>query len=290
MSQVHTNPMKILTLSTARLLCAVICLGIIAGCSTLKCDHCAVAQLDVDGFPPLFAYGQNTNQNPGWRHIYIEGDGRPWKRGRLQNTNPTSRQKLALSLMLIDAQDSVYLERPCYGFNKAPPSPCRPHWWTSARYSQEVVTALDSALDKIQQQYGKKPLVLIGHSGGGTLAMLVAQMREDIAGIVTVAGNIDPDAWTEHHGYLPLQDSLNPSQQSPLPPSIFRWHHAGSKDLNIPLAITQLATKEDAYAEIFETNSDHNCCWLKQWPAVLEQLQSLENSVQKEAPTHQSTQ
>lgn len=273
--------MKILTLSTARMLCAALCLCLTAGCSTVKCNHCAVDQLNVDGFPPLLAYSQNTSQGGGWRHIYIEGDGRPWKRGRTQNTNPTSRQKLALSLMLLDSQDSVYLERPCYGFNKIPPPPCRPHWWTSARYSQEVIAALNSALNKIQQQYGSKPLVLIGHSGGGTLAMLAAQEREDIVGIVTIAGNVDPDAWTEHHGYLPLKDSQNPSKQSPLSTSIFRWHYAGNKDHNIPLAITQRATQNDAHAKIIETNHDHNCCWLKQWPATLDELKTQEDSALK---------
>lgn len=282
--------MKILTLSTARIPCAALCLFIITGCSTLKCNHCTVDQLSVDGFPPLFAYSQNTNQNTGWRHIYIEGDGRPWKRGRTQSTNPTSRQKLALGLMLIDSQDSVYLERPCYGFNKTPPIPCRPLWWASARYSQEVVAALDSALNKIQRRHGKKPLVLIGHSGGGTLAMLIAQIRDDVVGVVTVAGNLDPDAWTEHHGYLPLKDSLNPSKHSPLPGSMFRWHYVGTKDRNIPMKITQLATKNDTSANIIETNNDHNCCWLKQWPVVLDELKTLESSANKESSTPQSTQ
>ena len=276
--------MKLLT-SMRYWLCMTLYLCVTLGCSTLKCDHCAIEQLPVDNFPPLFTYSQYTNQAPGWRYIYLEGDGRPWKRGYIQSSNPTSRQKLTLKLMMATPQDSVYLERPCYGFAPVPPAPCEPYWWTSARYNQQVAEALNNALDQIQQQHGHKPLVLIGHSGGGTLAMLIAQKRNDIAGIVTLAGNIDPDAWTEYHNFLPLEESSNPSRQLPLPSTVFRWHYAGESDRNIPPALIKQALSNDPLAELNLIDSDHNCCWLKHWPQITERLRTLE---QQSAAAQQS--
>ncbi|HEY7884106.1 MAG TPA: alpha/beta fold hydrolase [Cellvibrionaceae bacterium] len=190
----------------------------------------------------------------------------------MPNSNPNSRQKLALQLMMQDPQDSVYINRPCYGYHGEPPTPCEPRWWTSARYHPIIVTALNDAIDKVQKNHGAKPLVLIGHSGGGSLAMLVAQLRDDVVGVVTIAGNLDPDAWTHYHRYEALSDSENPSLASPLDSGIFRWHFVGKDDNNIPPALSAQALTNDSDAELFTTDNGHNCCWVKQWPDILERL------------------
>ena len=103
-------------------------------------------------------------------HIYIEGDGRPWLRGHLIADDPTPKTPLALELMARSPYTSLYLGRPCYfGYAKQPP--CEPRYWTSARDSEAVVNSLAIAIQQIREPNQK--LLLIGYSGGGTLAMTI---------------------------------------------------------------------------------------------------------------------
>src|SRR6266545_4164343 len=46
-------------------------------------------------------------------HIYLDGDGTPWERGR-PAPDPTPRAPLVLRLMALDPAPRVYLGRPCY--------------------------------------------------------------------------------------------------------------------------------------------------------------------------------
>ena len=49
-----------------------------------------------------------------------------------------------------------------------------------------------------------REVTFVGYSGGGVLAVLIAERLDNVAGVITVGANLDTDAWTEHHGYLPL--------------------------------------------------------------------------------------
>ena len=68
-----------------------------------------------------------------------------------------------------------------------------------------------AALSDILQRRPYQGLVLIGYSGGGVLAMLLAEQFPATQAVVTVAGNLDTDAWAIEHGYSPLRGSLNPA-------------------------------------------------------------------------------
>jgi predicted alpha/beta hydrolase family esterase len=235
--------------------------------------------LDKRPFPALQILLQPANSR--WRHIYLEGDGNPWAR-RTPAKNPNSREKLALTLMQLDNSDSIYIQRPCYGFTHRPAEPCSNYWWTAARYSAPVVEALNDALDQLQTQQGAKPLVLIGHSGGGTLAVLMAHSRADVVGVVTIAGNLDPAAWTEHHHYLPLIKSQETLLTTPLQNSIFRWHLIGEKDNNIPVKLSQAAAAADPLAQLFYYPYNHTCCWHKSWPEIVARLALVEGQFENQ--------
>lgn len=246
----------------------------ITACSQVTCRGCTYDEYPLINlkskphFPALKYAHQPANSE--FRHVYLEGDGNAWHKGRVPSNNPTSRQKLTLKLMLQDSNDSLYLDRPCYGY-KAMPKPCDSAWWTNARYSEEVVAAMNEALDGLQSRLGPKPLVLIGHSGGGTLSLLLAQRRADVRAVVTLAGNLAPHRWAEHHGYLPLEGSLTPEPEQ-LPKRVLQWHFAGEDDRNIPSQLTQEALKDSPQASLFVLTGNHNCCWRKHWPNILERL------------------
>ncbi|MEE9396103.1 MAG: alpha/beta hydrolase [Methylococcales bacterium] len=205
----------------------------------------------------------------GQLHVYIEGDGTPWINRRWIARDPTSRNPLMLHLMAMDSHYAVYLGRPCYlGLEKTPP--CRPSYWTSARYSEQVVNSMSTALKKYIEGFPNLQITLMGHSGGGSLAMLLAQRIPQTVAVVTLAANMDIDAWANHNGYSPLTESLNPANQSSLSPHIQQWHFAGKDDTNIPLNSirSEVARQPNALLRIQE-GQDHSCCWEKVWPSIL---------------------
>ncbi len=203
-------------------------------------------------------------------HIYLDGDGSAWINNRWISDNPTPRNTLMLKLMRLDQKTSLYLGRPCYhGFSQG--SPCTNKLWTSHRYSQNVVNTMFTAISNIINEYKARRIVLIGYSGGGTLAMLLAEHIPELQGVITIAANLDIDAWTDYHGYSNLTGSLNPIQRKPLGKEVFQLHLAGAKDANIPVKQSRsyVGRQFSAHLRVFD-DYDHHCCWEEIWPSILE--------------------
>jgi dienelactone hydrolase len=174
--------------------------------------------------------------------------------------------------MLLDPNPGVYLNRPCYGY-KTVPEFCVEALWTNARYGPEVVDSMALALTDLASRYPDKQWVLIGHSGGGALAMLLAGRTENVAAVVTLAANLDHRAWTKIRGFAPLDRSLNPVDEETLPPHIIRWHFAGGGDHQVPASITETAAARDPNSRfVLEPEFDHSCCWEQIWPRILKEL------------------
>ena len=91
--------------------------------------------------------------------------------------------------------------RPCY-FGLELDDTCDANYWTYARYSEKVVGSMVDVIAEQTRQYSE--VVLLGHSGGGAMALLIAEQLPNVTAVVTIAGNIDTEAWTQHHGYTPL--------------------------------------------------------------------------------------
>jgi hypothetical protein len=209
--------------------------------------------------------------NASGLHVYLEGDGRPWATPTRVSADPTPRDPLALRLMLRDAQPSLYLGRPCYHGGARQP-PCRPWLWTHGRYSEPVVASMAAALTAIVEANRVREVTLIGYSGGGVLAMLLAPRVPGVVAVITVAANLDIDAWAGLHGYSPLQGSLNPAQLPALPARIRQHHFAGSRDREAPPAVTRAGLRTQHGAEVHEIpGADHRCCWVERWPDLLRQ-------------------
>jgi pimeloyl-ACP methyl ester carboxylesterase len=171
-----------------------------------------------------------------------------------------------LELMSLDAAPGVYLGRPCYHGVRS--SACTPDMWTNKRYSEAVVASMSAALDGVSVEY--QSLVLLGHSGGGTVAMLLAERQPKVAMVVTVAANLDSDRWAALHKQQALSGSLNPATRPPLRSSIRQMHYAGAEDDNVPPQLVRDAAAQQSGA-IFKVypKQDHSCCWREVWPEVL---------------------
>lgn len=131
-------------------------------------------------------------------HVYLDGDGTPWVAWR-PATDPTPRNPLLLRLMALDPNPSVYLGRPCYhGLSETPP--CSSALWTGERYSETVVSSMAAALRRVLQAGGFDRLIWVGYSGGGAIAVLLAPRFTETTDLITIAANLDIDAWADLHG------------------------------------------------------------------------------------------
>jgi pimeloyl-ACP methyl ester carboxylesterase len=229
------------------------------------------------GFEPRLVRGAGfehvvfvaPRRGPTTLHVYLDGDGVPWEAGQ-PAADPTPRRPLVLRLMARDAAPAVYVGRPCYHGLAGSPG-CGPDKWNEARYSPVIVDSLTAVVTALLDEGGYTRVVLVGYSGGGTLAMLVAPRISRTVAVVTVAANLDTDGWAAHHRLPPLRGSLNPSRQSPLPPTIVQRHYTGSDDRVVPQHVVAVpGLPVDAVRRV--NGFDHVCCWVERWPSILDEV------------------
>jgi hypothetical protein len=167
-------------------------------------------------------------------HVYVEHDGTPWIVNRIVADDPTPRTPFALELMGRDTGPRLLLGRPCY-FERE--GACDAMLWTHRRYSAQVVASMVAALRSFLLQHPFRHVLLIGYSGGGTIAWLMAAQSPEAAGVITVAANLDIDAWTKIHGYSEMKGSLNPASLPPLAPATVQVNYFGGRDENVPPSV-----------------------------------------------------
>jgi pimeloyl-ACP methyl ester carboxylesterase len=208
--------------------------------------------------------------------IYLEGDGRAWiNRGRVAE-NPTPDDPVALRLAATDPAPAVlYLARPCQYVEGADFRHCAPLYWSTGRFAPEIVAATMRAIDIAKAETGAAKIELVGYSGGGVLALLVAARRRDVADLITVASPLDTTAWTRHHGVSPLSDSLDPVAVAPDLATLPQLHLVGGKDEIVPRDVVESyrrAARDRADIRIISiAGYGHECCWAENWPALVAQ-------------------
>lgn len=218
----------------------------------------------------LVAYLPRSPRPESVLTVYIEGDGLAWISNSRPSLNPTPSNPLALQLALAQPQgNAAYLARPCQ-YLEVSPSACQQGYWTDARFSEAVIAASDAALNHLKQRFAARELQLVGYSGGGAVATLLAARRDDVVGLVTVAGNLDHQRWSEMLRLSPLQRSLNPALARDRLRGLRQWHLVGALDRVIPPVIAQqfvAGLPDPTLARIQVMDGvDHQCCWVDFWP------------------------
>lgn len=209
--------------------------------------------------------------------VYIEGDGLSWISPSSPSPDPTPIDPLSLKLAMRQPQgEAVYLARPCQYLKAANPA-CVKRLWTRDRFSEQVIQSTTLAVDELKKRYGASELVLVGYSGGGAVATLLAARRSDIAQLITVAGNLDHQAWTAFHRISPLKGSLNPVDFLRELGEIPQVHVVGQEDRVVPPQIAErfVARLHHSQAVDFRVlpDFDHHCCWADAWPKIWREAQ-----------------
>ncbi|MBL8642781.1 MAG: hypothetical protein JNK21_02525 [Rhodospirillaceae bacterium] len=264
---------------------AGLCLFVLGACAsgydslrTLKADaDWRVEVLASPVAPSLLAYRAVPDAKDLW--VYIEGDGRAWITPRQISTDPTPDNAVSLALARAPQNAAVaYIARPCQYLSELK-SACDSRFWSLDRYGPEAVAQMNRAVDNVIQAQPGKRLILVGYSGGGVLAALLAAERRDVAGLVTLAANLDLAAWADYHKITPLSGSIDPVTRVNALARVPQVHVAGARDETVPPAIVEGFVKRLPNAAsaraLIEPAFSHACCWAEQWPRLQAEIASL---------------
>lgn len=207
---------------------------------------------------------QKTTQPNGVYKIYIEGDGYAFNKYGVPTQNPTPKGYLVRELAFRDSSPNViYLSRPCQYVKSLT---CSQRYWTTARFAPEII---DAEYEAIKSIVGKKPIILIGFSGGAQIAGLIASAKNglNIKKIITIAGNLDHLAWTQYHSLPPLNESMNLRDYKAKFKQIPQVHYVGSKDNIIPQCLVKnFIGESDSLINV--DGATHNKGWESIYPTI----------------------
>jgi hypothetical protein len=221
-----------------------------------------------DGFRHI-VYRNTAATQGGMLHVYIDGDGTPYWQPDIIAVDPTPHDPLMLRLMALDSAHSIYLGRPCY-FALYRDHACNPLFWTMRRFAPEVLDSMEAVLRGELARAGATRAELFGHSGGGTLAVLLAQRVNAVTRVVTIGANLDLTAWCDLHHFTPLLGSVNPVDQHPSRADLETLHLVGENDTNTPPFLVQAAARDRGGEPVrVVTHFDHECCWESTWREIL---------------------
>jgi pimeloyl-ACP methyl ester carboxylesterase len=199
--------------------------------------------------------------------IYVESDGAPWRMPDEPPADPTPLKPLVLRMAISDPSPAVaYLARPCQYLATADLARCDPDLWMQGRFREEAVATTSHAVDLLKRRFSATKVALVGYSGGGTMATLVAARRADVECLVSVASPLDTRAWTSLLGVSALVNSLNPVNVVARLVLVPQTHFRGANDTVVPFASSRRFFDAVPNAKVVDISGfDHDCCWATEW-------------------------
>ena len=207
--------------------------------------------------------------------VYIEGDGFAWKSRTTPSDNPTPRNPTGLALAAADKQANVfYLARPCQFIGPPLPANCHVNIWTQDRFSPAVIQAMNEALSQMVLRYPGVKLDLVGYSGGGNIAALLAERRSDVRSLRSVAGNLDVAYVNVLHHVTPMPSAMSAIDRAPALRTLPQIHYSGKADTTVPPVVArrfQQAVGGACVQTEGVSGMEHGSDWAAIWPRLLAQ-------------------
>lgn len=203
--------------------------------------------------------------------FYIEGDGNAFKNKR-PTLDPTPHGLMMIKLAASDPRPNiVYVARPCQYTPISLNSVCHDHkYWTTGRLSNEAINVINMVTDQVSNGKG---FHLIGFSGGGGVAVLVAARNPNVIDIITISGNLDTEGFTAYHNVSPMRESLNPINYAKQINHIPQLHLSGSQDKIIPPFIAEHFAKASNSRCVKQKiySAQHSKGWETLWKQILQE-------------------
>jgi hypothetical protein len=194
--------------------------------------------------------------------VFIEGDGRPWLNNTAIAKDPTPHALLAYALFREINTNSIYLGRPCYF--QTVDSRCDFRYWTSHRYSHDVIDSMIAVVNEYLQKNHYSSVTLVGYSGGGVIATMMACGINAKTLLYTLSANLSVNDWTQLHHYAALEGSQDPYLHFEPCNLVAAKHFVGSADDNVPSYITEKFTQKFGHDLVLVESADH-ANWLRFW-------------------------
>jgi hypothetical protein len=204
--------------------------------------------------------------------VYIEGDGLAWINKYQLSPDPTPTEPMVLKMATLDhAPNVIYIARPCQYTELTTDSLCSSDYWSDLRFDEKVITSVNQAVNFFREK-GQK-INLIGYSGGGAVATLVAARNKDVISLRTLAGNLDHVALNRYHKVSQLEGSLNAINVIEQVKTIPQIHYVGTKDEIVPPFIAHKFLNKatnPACINVIELKSvTHHKGWKEVWPGLV---------------------
>ncbi len=229
---------------------------------------------DISASPYLLRSYERIHDRGGIANLYIEGDGSVFTSPEEWENNPTPKTPVALHLASKDrAENVIYLARPCQYTNTLSKEECSQSAWKENRFSAEIIESFKTAMDDISNRYDIKGFHLIGYSGGGTIATLLASNRKDVLSLRTIAGILDHETQSRLLEMPPLSGSLNPVNEASRLTKMPQYHFIGGQDKFVPPAILhsylQAMPPTNCVQTMLVQEAGYDKGWVNKWPELL---------------------
>ncbi|WP_202149750.1 alpha/beta hydrolase family protein [Candidatus Sarmatiella mevalonica] len=206
--------------------------------------------------------------------FYIEGDGLAFINKSTISEDPTPRTQVLLPLAAIDPRPNVvYISRPCQYTDVALNARCLDFtYWTDGRMSPVVVDSINEVINTIAKN---SAFSLVGYSGGGGIAILIASINPRTKDIVTIAGNLDIAAFNHYHSVKPMLSSMNPIDYAIAIKHIPQLHLCGGEDKIVPPFLAQEYARKSASNVVRYSiipKNTHQNGWKKVWVGYIRDL------------------
>lgn len=200
----------------------------------------------------------------------IESDGRRWPSRHRPPTDPSPSNSLAIGLAIEESKwgSVAYIGRPCQYGQRHLRDECNPKLWTDDRYGETVISEVNRVIDDLIAATKVKRIRLIGHSGGGTVAAIVAARRTDVDCVITIAAPLDTDKWSKVMGTTRLHGSYNPSDLYDRVSGIPQDHLAGSDDRIVPPDSIATEAGKTGFQLRILSGFNHFSPWLEHWDRI----------------------
>jgi alpha-beta hydrolase superfamily lysophospholipase len=131
---------------------------------------------------------------------------------------------------------------------------------------------MNEALEQIVSKYPGVSLELVGYSGGGNVAALLAERRKDVRALRTVAGNLDVAFVNAQHKVTPMPNALSAIDRAATLRHLPQTHFSGEEDTTVPPAVAarfQQAVGGDCVRVERVAGMAHGSDWASIWPQLL---------------------
>ncbi|MBM7354614.1 alpha/beta fold hydrolase [Lelliottia amnigena] len=236
-------------------------------------QHSMLSRDDIQTNPFLIATWSRITAPVHSLRVYIEGDGFAWKSRTQPSDDPTPRKPIGLTLAATDKNQNVlYIARPCQFIGPPLPAHCDKRVWTSDRFSPSVIDAMNDALSQFVKQYPGVKLELIGYSGGGNIAAILAERRTDVRSLRTVAGNLDVAYVNAIHHVSAMPDAVSAIDRASALRTMPQLHFSGDADKTVTPEVAQRfqrAVGGTCSQVDIVSNMTHGSDWAAIWPQLL---------------------